>query len=119
MSQERAQRFNELLKKELGRIIFDFLDTKPGVLVTITRVLTNSNLFSANVYISIYPLSEAPKTLNELNRSIYQIQQILNKKLKVRPVPKIIFKADENPEEADKIEKILEEIKDDFKKDEE
>ena len=94
MSQERAEKFNELLKKELGRIIFDFLDAKPGVLITITRVMTNSNLFSANVFISAYPPSEIKKTLNELNRSIYQIQQILNKKLKVRPVPKIIFKHD-------------------------
>lgn len=114
MSQERAEKFNELLKKELGRIVFDFLNTKPGVLVTITRVITNSNLFSANVYISAYPVNETQKTLNELNRSIYQIQQLLNKKLKVRPVPKIIFKSDENPEEADKIEKILEEIKGDI-----
>ncbi|MDO8743071.1 MAG: 30S ribosome-binding factor RbfA [Candidatus Azambacteria bacterium] len=114
MSQERAEKFNGLLKKELGRVVFDFLDIKPGVLVTITRVITAANLFSANVFISIYPPSEAKAVLNKLRRSIYQIQQLLNKKLKVRPVPKIIFKFDENPEEADNIEKILEEIKGDI-----
>src|SRR3989344_6856564 len=104
MSQERAQRFNKLIKKELGKIIFNFLDTKPGVLVTITQVLTNSNLFTSDIYISVYPSSGAEEIIDKLNRSIYQIQQLLNRKLEVRPVPKIIFKHDKNPEEASKIE---------------
>ena len=111
MSKERARRFNELIKKELGKIIFNFLDVKPGVLVTVTQVLTNPNLFTSDIYISVYPSSEAKKILDKLNRSIYQIQQLLNRKLEVRPVPKIIFKHDKNPEEASQIEKLLEEIK--------
>ena len=111
MSKERAQRFNELIKKELGKIVFNFLDAKPGVLVTITQVLTNPNLFTSNIYISVYPPSEAEEILDKLNRSIYLIQQLLNRKLEVRPVPKIIFKHDKNPEEASKIEKIIEKIK--------
>jgi len=111
MSKERAQRFNELIKKELGKIVFNFLDAKPGVLVTITQVLTNPNLFTSNIYISIYPPSEAEEILDKLNRSIYLIQQLLNRKLEVRPVPKIIFKHDKNPEEASEIEKIIEKIK--------
>ena len=111
MSQERAQRFNKLIKKELGKIIFNFLDTKPGVLVTITQVLTNSNLFTSDIYISVYPSSEVKEILDKLNRSIYQIQQLLNRKLEVRPVPKIIFKFDKNPEEASEIEQIIEDIK--------
>lgn len=111
MSKERAQRFNELIKKELGKIVFNFLDAKPGVLVTITQVLTNPNLFTSDIYISIYPLSEMKEILDKLNRSIYQIQQLLNRKLEVRPVPKIIFKFDKNPEEVSGVEKLLEEIK--------
>jgi len=111
MSQERAEKFNELIKKELGRIIFENVDVKPGVLATITRVFTSSNLFTANVLISVYPPDEAKEIFNKLTRSIYQIQQLLNKKMRVRPVPKIIFKYDKNPEDAHKVEKLLEEIK--------
>ena len=110
MSERRAERFNELIKKELGKIVFNFLDAKPGVLVTITQVLTNPNLFNSDIYISVYPSSEAKKILNKLNRSIYQIQQLLNRKLAVRPVPKIIFKHDKSPEEAAEIEKLIEEV---------
>ena len=111
MSELRVKRLNELIKIELGKIIFDFLDVKSGILVTITRVITAPDLFSTAVFISIYPDNEADEIFYKLNRLIYQIQQLLNKKLKVRPVPKIIFKRDKNPEEASKIEKLLTEIK--------
>lgn len=111
MTQERALKFDELIKKELGKIIFNFLETKPSVLVTITRVITNPNLFSSDVYISIYPSNEADKILKKINNSIYKIQQLLNKTLRVRPVPKIRFINDKNPEEAAEIEKLIEEVK--------
>ena len=110
MTELRVKRFNELIKIELGKIIFDFLDVKPGVLVTITRVITAPDLFSAAIFISVYPDSNAKETFNKFNRLIYQIQQLLNKKLKVRPVPKIIFKRDTNPEEAGQIEELLKNI---------
>ncbi len=111
MSRERAERFDELIKKELGKIISDFLDLKSGVLATITRVATASNLFTASIFVSVYPPSETEKVLENLNRSIFKIQQELNKKMKTRPVPKINFKRDRNPEAAGEVEKILEEIK--------
>lgn len=110
MSELRAKRFNELIKIELGRIIFDFLDAKPGVLITVTRVITAADLFSAVVFVSVWPDNKAGELFGKLNRSVYKIQQLLNKKLKIRPVPKIIFRYDKNPEEASEVEKILKEI---------
>lgn len=111
MTEDRAKRFDEHLKRELGKIIFDLLETEPGVLITITRVMTNPNLFSSDIYVSVYPSNFAEETLEKLNKSIWEIQQELNKKLKVRPVPKIIFKFDKNPEEAADVERLIEEIK--------
>lgn len=110
MTELRVKKFNELIKEELGKILFDFLDVKPGVLVTITRVLTNPNLFLADAYISVYPTKESEEIFKKINKSIYQIQQLLNKKLRVRPVPKIIFKFDKNPEEAARVEELLKNI---------
>lgn len=110
MTELRVKKFNELIKQELGKIVFNVLDTEPGILITITRVITRANLFTAEVFISIYPSKKAPEILKNLNRLIYEIQQLLNKKLRVRPVPKIMFKYDKNPEEASKIENIIKEI---------
>ena len=107
MSEERAKRFNELIKQELGKILFDFLETKPGILTTITRVTTTSELFHCDVFVSVYPAKEAEEIMEKLKRFVYQIQQLLNKKLKIRPVPKIRFIYDKNPEEAAEVEKII------------
>jgi ribosome-binding factor A len=115
MSEARAERFNDLIKKELGRIIFDFLDVEPGILVTVTRVITNPNLFSSDVYVSVYPSSKLAVIMKKLRHSVFAIQQLLNKKLKVRPVPKIVFKYDRNPEEASEIEKLLDEVREEIK----
>lgn len=111
MTELRVKRFNELIKIELGKIIFDFLEVKSGVLVTVTRVVTAPDLFSAVIFISVWPDNKTAEIFGKLSRSIYQIQQLLNKKLKIRPVPKIIFKRDKNPEEVSEIEKLIEEIK--------
>jgi len=111
MTELRIKKFNELIKIELGKIIFNFLDVKPEILVTITRVNTASDLFTAIVFISIYPDREAKEIFDKMNRSIYEIQQLLNRKLKIRPVPKIIFRQDKNPEEAFEVESILKKVK--------
>lgn len=111
MTELRVKKFNELIKQELGKIIFNFLDVKPGILVTITRVNTAADLFSVIVFISIYPSSEAEEIYDKMNRSIYEIQQLLNKKLKIRPVPKIIFRQDKNPEEASEVERLIADVK--------
>lgn len=110
MTEARAARFNDLIKKELGRIIFDFLDVESGVLVTITRVITNPNLFLSDIYVSVYPSDKAMVIMKKLKHSVFAIQQLLNKKLKVRPVPKIVFKFDKNPEEASEIEKLIRQL---------
>lgn len=111
MSEKRASKFNKLVAIELGKIIFDFLDVKPGIMVTVTGVATAPNLFSADVFVSIWPDNKAQELFGKLTRSIYKIQQLLNKKLKVRPVPKIIFRYDKNPVEASEVEEILKKIK--------
>ncbi len=111
MTELRVKRFNELIRIELGKIIFDFLEVRSGVLVTVTRVMTAPDLFSTVVFISVWPDNKSKELFGKLNRSIYQIQQLLNKKLKIRPVPKIIFKYDKNPEEASEVESILKEVK--------
>jgi len=110
MTAERALRFNELIKEELGKILLDFLEAAPGILVTITRVVTTSDMFHSAVFISVYPMTETGKVLSKLSRHIYEIQQLLNKKLKIRPVPKIRFINDKSPEEAAEIEKLLKNI---------
>ena len=83
----------------------------PGVLVTVTRVSASPNLQQAKVYVSVMPEKNIKETMLALNRDIYTFQQKLNKRLNMRPIPKIRFIEEEGIREADKIEKLLGKIR--------
>ena len=107
----RIPRANALIKKELSKILFQEIDFPPRVLVTITRVETLANLISAKIYISVIPENKAEEVLRILDKDIYNLQQQLNKRLKMRPVPKIGLKKEEKAKEAARIEEVLEQLK--------
>ena len=110
MKGQRLPRVNQLIKKELGEIMLREIDFPEGTLVTLTRVETAANLIEAKVYVSIMPEEKAPDVLATLKKLIYFVQQKLNKRLRMRPVPRIIFVEEKAVREAGKIEELLEEI---------
>ncbi len=106
---DRIKKVNELLKEEIGSLFLKELNL-PECLTTITRVEASPNLQQARVYISVMPESKKEEVFEVLNKEIYSIQQGLNKRLNMRPVPKIIFKKEEKTEQAARIEELLEKI---------
>ena len=107
----RVQRLNQLIKQEISQIILREVDFSKDVLVTVTRVDTSPNLIQSKIYISAIPEENISDVLKTLRRSIYNSQQKLNKRLKMRPIPKIIFMEEKETREAARIEELLEEIK--------
>ncbi len=106
----RIKKVNEVLKREIGTIFSretDFANT----LITVTRVEASSNFIQAKIYISVFPEEEEGKVFHFLNKNIYFLQQILNKKIKMRPVPKMIFVKEIKVKEAGEIEEVLETLK--------
>ncbi len=108
---ERIQRVNSLIRKELGQIILREIDFPKVVLATLTRVETSIDLSQAKIYISVIPDIETSKVFEILNKEIYNLQQKLNKRLNMRPIPKIVFEREEKTKEAAKVEELLERIK--------
>jgi len=108
---KRIPRVNKLIKKELSQIILKEVEFPSGVLVTITRVETTSNLGEAKIYVSVMPEYRSSRVSQILNKQIYEIQQGLNKRLKMRPVPRIRFVKELKAKEAGRIEELLEKIK--------
>ena len=113
MSTERLPQVNQLIKKELSRIMLREADFPEGVLVTLTRVETSANLIQTKAYISVMPQEMSRDVLKTLRGLVYEFQQKLNSRLKMRPVPRIIFVEEEAVREAGKIEELLEKIKND------
>ena len=107
----RIPQVNQLIKKELSKIILKEIEFPQGVLVTLTRADSSPNLQEAKIYISVFPDKKTTLVFSILNSQIYQLQQRLNKRLRMRPIPRIYFIKEEETIEAGKIEEILEKIK--------
>lgn len=86
------------------------LSLKQGIFITVSKVDTTADLRYTRVSISIFPEKETHYTLASINKEIYSIQGALNKKLHMKPLPKIEFIVDNTESQADEIEKILKEI---------
>lgn len=110
MNSKRIERVNKLLKEEINKILlreFDFVN----VLVTIIEVRTSDNLRYSDVDISILPEKKEQTILELLLRRTYDIQKTLDRKLKMRPVPRIKFRIDKDIKKLHKIDELIGKIK--------
>lgn len=110
----RIERINQLLKKEIGNIILREIGV-PNTLITITEVDTSAPLTDARVFISVLPTEKTDEIFKILDKEIYGIQQTINQRLRMRPIPKIIFKRDKRTWQAENVEKAIEDLKKDEK----
>jgi ribosome-binding factor A len=109
MTANRIEKVNSLLLQEIGKIIlrdFDF----SGSLVTLTHVDTTANLIEAKVFVSVLPEEKMPAIVKILNNNVRDIQQKINKKLNMRPIPRLKFFKDENIKKAAEIEALISKI---------
>ncbi len=104
---DRLNKINELIKQEVGKIIIRELDIPRNVLVTITRTKTEPNLRKSTIFITTFPERLGKDVILELELGIYDIQKALNRKLNMKPVPKIEFKIDKQSQTEQKIFKLL------------
>ncbi|HRY82445.1 MAG TPA: ribosome-binding factor A [Candidatus Moranbacteria bacterium] len=107
---ERINKINELIKQHVNDIVLKNLSLKDGVFITIAKVDTTEDLRYTRVFVSIFPEKEIPYATKTLEKELFEIQGKLNKKLHMRPLPKIEFRLDMTESKADEIEKILKEI---------
>jgi ribosome-binding factor A len=107
---ERIPRVNQLLKKEFGSILSRGASLPENCLVSVSRVEATPNLQQAKIYITVFPADEKEEVLRSLQGQIYGIQQTLNKRLKMRPVPRIEIVFDEGELKAQKIREILDSL---------
>lgn len=110
MSLNRIEKVNSLLEHEISKIILNDFDFS-GALVTLNHIETTGNLIEAKAYISVMPEEKTGHVVAVLNRGVYRIQQEINKKLFMRPIPKIIFVKDDKIAEAARVENLLNQLK--------
>ena len=112
MSNLRANRVAEQIKKELGDIFTVKLKDPRVGFVTVTDVEVTGDLQEAKVYISVLGDQEKKEeTLLGLAKAKGFIRSEIGKRIRLRKTPEISFEYDEALEYGNRIETILKDLK--------
>ena len=103
----RIEKVNELIKQEVGKIILSEINFSTDIMVTVMRAEVSKDLRYADVFISVLPFEKKEEAEEILKENIYFIQKILNKKLFMKPLPRIKFKIDDTGEYVGKIDELI------------
>ncbi|CAN5550294.1 30S ribosome-binding factor RbfA [soil metagenome] len=105
----RLLRVNELVKRELSRIVTRDLDFD-GLLVTINQVNVTPDLRSGHVFVSVLGKGSPAGVIQKLeaNRTILQAE--MAKTVVLKYTPHLVFRLDDSIERGTRVFKILEEI---------
>ena len=111
MPKDRISQVNELMKQELANIVMREIEIPDGTVLTITRVEATPNLQQARVYISVVPDEQGKEVVKILQRNIYSIQQLVNERLHMRPVPRIQWTLETSAIQTQRVEQLLDQIR--------
>jgi len=115
MTVNRIDKVNSLLEREISQIILRELFFPQNILVTLTHVEATGNLIEAKAYVSVYPEEKFEEAMRILKREVAGIQKEINKKLNMRPIPKIIFVKDTDAGKAGRVQELLNQLKNEEK----
>ena len=107
---KRSARVSDLIREEVADIIMNKIKHKTLGFVTVTGAKVSDDLRHATVYLSVLNAEDSQKTVHKLNSSASFIKGELGRRLKMRHVPKILFRVDESIAYGRKIDKILDDI---------
>jgi ribosome-binding factor A len=109
-------RVREQLHREIAWTIENRLrDPRIPLLVTVTEVRLSSDLRNATVFVSVYGSEEEKKeALIALNHAAGFIQGSVASRMSIKNFPRMHFKLDTSLDHSERINELLEKIKDDL-----
>ena len=110
---KRSEQLEKALIREINNIIYRKINDPRIKFVTITRIKVSTDLKYADIFVTIFnDEAQQKKALKGLKNATKFIRGELGKDLKLRYVPKIEFKIDEDLEHQYKLIKIITEVHD-------
>ena len=108
----KTEKYANLLLKEINDILYNEIRDIDITGTTATFVKLADDLSYAKVYCSVFQIDKKDKAIKDLNNAEGFIKSILCKrKLPLRIIPELEFVYDDSIEYGMKIEKIIEETK--------
>lgn len=110
-NENRLNRINEELKKELSQIIsYELKNPEATGMISVTRVKITPDLKYAKVYVSILNSKNDEKTIEALKKSAGFIRSQIAKRVNLRITPELVFEKDDSMEYGMKIDSILKDL---------
>lgn len=113
MSVDRIERVNSLLRRVIAESMFSILqggEVTPGF-VTVTGVSCGSDLRDATVGISVFGDAAAKrKVLEALKRKAPRFQSVINRQVRLKYTPRLLFKLDSSIEKGDEVLAIIDKL---------
>ncbi len=106
---DRLTRVNELIKRELANYLEKFPPEAPGMLVSVTEVVTSVDLRNATVSVSIFggTASAREEVFKFLHARRSDMQKVLARTLAFKHTPVLSFKPDRRLELGDRVLAML------------
>lgn len=111
-NENRLNRINEELRKELSNIIsYELKNPEATGMISVTKVKITPDFKYAKVYVSILNSKSNTRTLEALKKSSGFIRSQIARKINLRVTPELVFEIDDSFEYGSKIDKIIEDLK--------
>jgi len=110
MAVDRLARVNSLLKRVIAESMFSVMqgDTVGPGLITVTDVACGKDLRDATVKVSVFGDDALKETaLQHLKHHAKHFQQEINRQVKLKFTPRLVFQLDLSLEKGDEVLKIL------------
>jgi len=110
---KRAEQIAEVIQHKVNDFFMREIEFPPESLVTLTKVEVTPDLKQAVLYLSILPITQTGSALKVVRKNLKQVRHYLGSQLKLRVAPYLKVVVDDSALKNRRIEKILEEIKED------
>ena len=107
----KIERINHMIMEEVSKILMLELKDERFKFVTVTDCDTSNDLSYCKIYVTVLDKEKKEETMKALNKASSFIRGELAKRIEIRHIPELKFIYDESIFYGEKIDKIIDEIK--------
>ena len=109
MDNNRLQKINRLIQKELGELLLIEAKKMPGVIISVTNVRVSADLSVAHSYLSVFPSEKSKELVSNINENVKTVRYDLGKRLRnqLRLIPELTFHVDDSLDYIENIDNLL------------
>ena len=109
MDNNRLQKVNRLIQKELGELLLIEAKKMQGILISVTNVRVSADLSVAHAYLSVFPTEKSKELVSNINDNVKTVRYDLGKRLRnqLRIIPELTFHLDDSLDYIENIDNLL------------